>query len=170
LLTHVPLQLWYPELQRTEHVPLWQIAVPFASVGHFLHVDPQALASSSAAQVLPHWWRPVVQVKAQVPALQVVVAEPSGAGHGVHEVPQEAAAVSEAQTPLQLCVPVGHPPQTAEASMQAPLQSFCVPGQVPPQTPAVQVAVPPVMAVHEVHAAPHAVASVSFMHFFKSVQ
>jgi hypothetical protein len=109
-------------------------------------------------------------VKPQVPALQVVVAEPSGDGHGVHEVPQEAAAVSEAQTPLQLCVPVGHPPQTAEASMQAPLQSFCVPGQVPPQTPAVQVAVPPVMAVHEVHEAPHAVASVSFMHFFKSVQ
>jgi hypothetical protein len=55
LLTHVPLQLWYPELQRTEHVPLWQIAVPFASAGHFLHVDPQALASSSAAQVLLHW-------------------------------------------------------------------------------------------------------------------
>jgi hypothetical protein len=54
LLAHVPLQLWYAELHRTEHAPFWQIAVPFGSVGHFLHVEPQALASSSAAHALPH--------------------------------------------------------------------------------------------------------------------
>ncbi len=54
LLTHVPSQLWYDALQRTEHVPLWQIAVPFGSAGHFLQVVPHKVASSSAAQVLPH--------------------------------------------------------------------------------------------------------------------
>jgi hypothetical protein len=170
LLTHVPLQLWYPELQRTEHAPFWQIAVPFGSAGHFMHVDPQALGSSSAAHVLPHWWRPVVQVNPQTPLIQLVLAEPSGAGQGVHEAPQEAGAVSEAQTPLQLCVPAGQLPQTAVASMQAPLQSFCVPGHAPPQTPAVQVAVPPVIVGHGVHEVPQLAGSVSLRHFFTSAQ
>ena len=170
LLTHDPLQLWYPELQRTEHVPFWQIAVPFGSAGHCLHVDPQALASSSGAHVLPHWWRPLAQMNAQVPLVQLVLAAPTGAGQGVHEAPQEVAAVSEAQTPLQLCVPAGQVPQTAVASMQAPLQSFCVPGHVPPQIPAVQVAVPPVMVGHGVHEVPQLAGSVSLRHFFASVQ
>jgi hypothetical protein len=38
------------------HVPPLQTAVPFASVGHFVHAAPQAFASPSAAQVLPHLW------------------------------------------------------------------------------------------------------------------
>jgi hypothetical protein len=157
-------------LQRTAHAPFWQIAVPFGSSWHFVQVDPQALASSSAAQVSPHGWRPLAQVNPQVPLVQVVVAEPWGAGQGVHEVPHDAARVSEAQMPLQLCVPVGQPPQTDEASMHSPLQSFCVPGQLPPQTPAVQVAVPPVMAGHGVHEVPQLAGSVSLRHFFASAQ
>ncbi len=55
LLAHFPLQLWNSLLHRKEHAPFWQIAVPFGSVGHVLHVVPHALASSSAAHVLvPH--------------------------------------------------------------------------------------------------------------------
>jgi hypothetical protein len=170
LLTHFPLQLWYPELQRTEHAPFWQIAVPFASTGHFVHAAPQALASSSAAHVVPHWWRPVAQVNPQVPLVHVVLTEPVGAGQGVHDALHEAAAVSEEQIPLQLCVPEGQLPHTAVASMQAPLQSFCVPGHVPPQTPAVQVAVPPVMAGHAVHEVPQLAGSVSLRHFMAFAQ
>lgn len=102
LLTQVPLQLWYPELQRTEQAPFWQMAVPFGSAAHFLQLDPQALASSSAAHAAPHWCRPAAQVNPQVPLVQLVLAEPSGTGHGVQEDPHDAAAVSEAQTPLQL--------------------------------------------------------------------
>lgn len=117
-----------------------------------------------------HWCRPVAQVNAQVPLVQLVLAEPSGAGHGVHEVPQELALVSEAHTPLQLCVLAGQLPQTAVASMQAPLQSFCVPGQVPPQTPAEQLAVPPVMAGQGVQELPQLAASVSLRHFPTEVQ
>jgi hypothetical protein len=170
LLAQTPLQLWYPELHRTVQAPFWQIAVPFGSVGHVLQVEPQALASSSAAHVLPHWWRPAAQVNPQAPLVQDVLAEPVGAGHGVHEVPQEFALVSEAHTPLQLCVPVGQLPHTAVESIQAPLHSFCVPVHLPPQAPASQVAVPPVMAGQGVQELPQLAGSVSFRHFFASLQ
>jgi hypothetical protein len=36
--------------------PFWQTAVPFGSVGHLVHDAPQALASLSAAQPVPHLW------------------------------------------------------------------------------------------------------------------
>lgn len=84
------------------------MAVPLASVGHFVQAEPQAFASSSAAQVVSHLCRPGVQVNPQAPAVQVTLAEPAGDGHAVHEVPQELGLVSEAQTPLQLCVLDGH--------------------------------------------------------------
>jgi hypothetical protein len=157
-------------LHRTEHAPLWQSATPFGSAGHVLQVEPHAVASSSAAHAVAHWCRPAAQVKAQLPFVHELLAAPVGSGHGVHRVPQELALVSEAQTPLQLCVPAGQLPQVAVASMQALLQSFCVPVQVPPQTPAVQVAVPPVIAGHGVHDVPQLAASVSFRHFFTSLQ
>jgi hypothetical protein len=72
--------------------------------------------------------------------------------------------------PLQLWVPAGHGPHAAFASTQAPLHTFCVPGHSPPQAPALQVAVPPVMAGHAVHAVPQLAGSVSLRHFFASLQ
>jgi hypothetical protein len=145
--------------------------VPFGSVGHVVHVEPQALASSSAAHVLPHRCRPVAQVNAQLPLVHELLAAPVGRGHGVHRVPQEFGLVSDAHTPLQLCVPAGHcPAHDVVASMQAPLHSFCVAGQIPPHTPAVQVAVPPVMSGHGVQEVPQLAGSVSFRHFFTSSQ
>jgi hypothetical protein len=132
-----------------------------------LQVEPQALASSSGAQELPHWCRPEAQVNAQVPlVVQVTLAEPSGAGHGAHKVPQEFGLVLEAQTSLQMCDPAGQsPPQAIAESMQAPLQSFCPAGQVPPHPPAEHVAAPPVMAGQGVHEIPQLPGSVSLRHF-----
>lgn len=95
-----------------------------------------------------------------------LVAAPWGVGHGTHWVPQEIGLVSGEQTPLQLWVPVGHVSlQAAVASMQLPLHSFWFAGQVPPQTPATQVAVPPLIAGHEVHEVPQLAGSVDFKHF-----
>jgi hypothetical protein len=54
--------------------------------------------------------------------------------------------------------------------MQAPLQSFCVAGQLPPQTPAVQVAVPPVMAGQGVQDVPQLAASVLLRHLPEVLQ
>jgi hypothetical protein len=130
-----------------------------------LQVEPQALASSSAAQAVPQECHPVAQVNAQAPlVVQVTPADPAGAGHGVHEVPQEFGLVSAAHMPLQLWDPAGHGPQAAAESMQAPLQSFCVPGQVPPHVPATQVAVPPVIDGQGAHEVPQFAGSVSLRH------
>jgi hypothetical protein len=84
------------------------MAVPLVSAGHFVQVEPQAFASSSAAQVVSHLCRPAAQVNPQAPPVQVTLAEPTGDGHAVHEAPQELGLVSEAQTPLQLWVLAGH--------------------------------------------------------------
>lgn len=101
-------QLWWPAAQRKENVPLWQMGVPFGSEGQLVHWAPQAVASLSAGQALRQRWCPVAQVKSQAPAVQVVLAEPAGAGQAVHRVPQEFVLVSESHTPPQLCEPVGH--------------------------------------------------------------
>ncbi len=147
------------------------MAVPLRSVGHFVQVEPQALASSSAAHALPHWCRPVAQVNVQAPLVHALLDAPAGSGQAVHRVPQEFGLVSAAHKPLQLWVPAGHcPAQGAAASTQAPLHNFCVAGQVPPQTPAVQVVVPPVTAGHGVHEVPQLAGSVSLRHFFTSLQ
>ena len=89
-------------------MPLWQIGVPFGSEGHLLHWAPQAVASSSAEQVLPQRWYPAAQVKSQAPAVQVVPEDPMGVGQAVHRIPQEFVLASGAHTPPQLCEPVGH--------------------------------------------------------------
>jgi hypothetical protein len=89
LLTHTPLQLCQPGLQRTEQLPPLQIAVPFGSAAHFLQSAPQAVASSSAGQLLPHWWCPVPQVNVQAPlAEHPTFDEPWGTGQGSQEAPQ----------------------------------------------------------------------------------
>jgi len=54
LLTQTPPQAWYPRAHDRPHVPPVHVAVPFGSVGHFLQVVPQAVASLSAEQPLPH--------------------------------------------------------------------------------------------------------------------
>jgi hypothetical protein len=80
-------------------------------------------------------------------------------------VPHEFGLVSGEQTPVQLWEPVAHWPWQADAeSIQAPLQSFCVAGQLPPQTPAVQVAVPPVIAGQGVHEVPQLAGSLLLRH------
>jgi hypothetical protein len=59
LLTQAPVpagQRWKPFLHMMPHAPFEQTAVPLASVGHFVHDAPQALASLSAEQPVPHLW------------------------------------------------------------------------------------------------------------------
>jgi hypothetical protein len=107
----------------------------------------------------------------QLPPVHPTLPAPVGVGHGLHRVPQEFGLVFEAQTPLQLCEPVGHVvPQAAVASMHTPLQSLCVPGQVPVQAPAVQIAVPPVIEGQGVQEVSQLAASVSFMHLPVALQ
>ena len=59
---------------------------------------------------------------------------PVGTGHAVHEVvPHELGLVFATHSPLQLCVPVAHPPeQDCALSMQTPLHSVLPVGQAPP--------------------------------------
>ena len=56
--THGPVPAghwWYPLLQEMPHVPPAQRGETLGSVGHFMQLEPQALESLSAAQlVLPH--------------------------------------------------------------------------------------------------------------------
>ncbi len=54
VLTHLPPHAWYVVLHERPHVPLEQVAVPFASVAHFVQLGPQAVASLSAEQPVPH--------------------------------------------------------------------------------------------------------------------
>jgi hypothetical protein len=84
------------------------MGVPCGSAGQVVHWAPQAVASSSAEQALPQRWYPLAQVKSQAPAVQVVPADPTGAGQALHLVPQEFVLVSESHTPPQLCEPLGH--------------------------------------------------------------
>jgi hypothetical protein len=122
------------------------MAAPFGSVGHLVQLLPQAVASSLAAQlVVPHLWYPLPQVKSQVEPSQVVWLAPFGLGQAPHNVPHELTLLLSTQTPLQLCVPVGHPPQTWPEGMQAPLHRICPVGHIPPHFWPSQVAVPPVM-------------------------
>jgi hypothetical protein len=103
--------------------------------------------------------------------VQVTFDAPSGTGQGVHEVvPHELVAVSDEHNPLQLCVPVGQPPQTAVASMHAPLHSFFVPEHFPEQTPAVHVGVPSVIAGQGEHEVPQLSVSLSLRHFLTLLQ
>ena len=53
LSTHFPLQTWNPLLHSRPQTPVTQAAAPFGSVGHFVQVVPQAVASPSGAHVEP---------------------------------------------------------------------------------------------------------------------
>jgi hypothetical protein len=50
LLTQLPLQLWKPTEQEIWQTPPTHAACPFGSPGHFWHMVPQAVASSSFEQ------------------------------------------------------------------------------------------------------------------------
>jgi hypothetical protein len=133
VLTHLPPHRWNPVLHESEHVPLaWQLATPFASVGHFTQVAPHAVASSLAAHAAPQRWYPCEHVKSHAPVVHAVALAPVGLGHALHRVPHEFVLLSSTQTPPQSCVPPGQAAQGAFMAMQAPLQSIWFAGQVPP--------------------------------------
>src|SRR5262245_35043978 len=107
------------------HPPARQIAVPLASVGQRMQLLPQAVASSSAAQVVPQWWYPVPHVTSQLVPLQVAAVAPVGTGQAVHELPHEFTESLAAQMPEHGCVGPMHTPLQAFAfGMQAPRQTF----------------------------------------------
>ena len=129
-------------------VPDTQAAAPFTSPGQLMHMAPQAVASSSAAQRAPQRWYPEPQVKSQLVPSQVVALAPVGFEQDVHAVvPHESTLVFEAQTPLQSCVPFGHTPeQAADEATQAPAQGFIPEGQAGTQAVPLHVTLPPVGA------------------------
>lgn len=85
-----------------------------------------------------HSLSPAGQVPPQLVPSQVAV-PPVGVGQAVHELPQVATAVFEAQADAQVCVPVG---------------------QVKPQLVPLQVAVLPVGAAQAVHEVPQVATAV----------
>ena len=56
LSTQAPLHTWKPLLHFKLQLPDTQAAAPFASAGQLVHMAPQAVASSSAAQRVPQRW------------------------------------------------------------------------------------------------------------------
>jgi len=66
-----------------------------------------------------------------------------GAAHGEQRAPQLLESLFAAQIPLQLCAVIGHPPQTAVLSMQAPPHSCWVGGQDGTQASPLHVTEPP---------------------------
>lgn len=77
--------------------PPVHVAVEFAGCGHGVQeVVPHDAGLVFEAQVLPHAWKPMLQLMPQLTPLQV--AWPlSGTSHGVQELPQVFRLVLEAQ-------------------------------------------------------------------------
>ncbi len=100
-----------------------------------------------------HSLKPVLQSKPQLPVQ--LASEFAGTAQLAHVGPHSVTSLSATHRPEQSCVPPGHMPvQAALFAMQLPAHSFCPVGHVAPQVVPSQVAVPPVGAVHGVHAAP----------------
>jgi len=94
--------------QEIPHWPEEQVAIPFAGTGQTFPQDPQLLTSvERALQVLPHFEKPVLQVKPQVLDVQAGVPF-GGAEQAFAQEPQFAGSlVVLTQEPLQLVVPEG---------------------------------------------------------------
>jgi hypothetical protein len=129
------------------------MAVPLGSVGQAVQLAPQAVASSLAAQRSPQRWYAPPHAKSQVPlAVHDVPVAPVGLGQALQFIPHELVLVLSTQTPLQLCVPLGHwPAQACVAGMQVPLHRIWLAAHWPPHLVPSHVDWPFVMSGQAVH-------------------
>ena len=109
-------QLLKPKLQATSHeVPL-QVAAPWGSVGHAVHLDPQVLTLLLETQAPPQLWKPLTQLASeQVPVAvsQAPVPLAKSVVQLVREAPQTVSLLAS-QPPLKAWKPV------LQATMQVP--------------------------------------------------
>ena len=112
------------------------MAIPFAGTGQTFPQDPQLLTSvERALQVLPHFEKPVLQVKPQVLDVQAGVPF-GGAEQAFAQEPQfDTSLVVSTQFPPQLVVPVG------QVTTQVPFEQTWFVPHLTPQYPQLSLSV-----------------------------
>jgi hypothetical protein len=158
--THTPPHAWKRVVHASWHARAGeQVAIPFGGVPQSCEVQqppsgaqvPSGHDLYPAPQLAPHAWPSHVAVPL------------AGVGQPVQALgPQLLRLVSDAQRPLQPCVPVGQTALQGLASgTHAPAQSFWSLGQAPPQVVPSHVAMPPTGGAHAVQELPQVCTDVS---------
>ena len=144
-----PPHALYPWVHIALQPPLVHVAVPFATVGQDMQLEPQCVGSVFVSYWhelgVPHPEYPDAQVVPHAPAVHVAMPFAT-VGHAAQAAPQKLGFVCvSAQVPPQFVVP---PPQVSEHSY-------------PPASPSLQLGV--LVPTHDVVQLPHVAGNVMFV-------